>query len=75
MKPLFEKAGGTYHEKIGQLIPIRNDLPKKKRRSVYAGGVRYTDCHKKALYSSLTVSGKLNGRQTKDTAEKNKAEN
>ncbi len=61
-KTIFEKMGGTYHEENGYLIPNLT-LPPEEEKPIGVWGrrhKRYLKEHKKATYSTLLTSGKLN---------------
>lgn len=59
-KSFFEQIGGTYHREGGYLLP---SLTVPESVSVGVLGqrhLRYIRAHRKALYTSLQLSGKLN---------------
>lgn len=61
-KTIFEQMGGTYHEENGYLIPNLT-LPPEEERSIGLWGQRhkrYLKEHRKATYTTLLTSGKLN---------------
>lgn len=62
MKSLFEEMGGTYHEENGYLIPDLT-LPTEEEKPIGIWGQRYKRYlqeHRKASYTTLLTSGKLN---------------
>ena len=61
-KSIFEEMGGTYHEENGYLIPDLT-LPPEKEKPIGIWGQRhkrYPKEHRKATYTTLLTSGKLN---------------
>lgn len=61
-KTIFEEMGGTYHEKNGYLIPNLT-LPPEEEKPIGIWGQRhkrYLKEHRKATYTTLLTSGKLN---------------
>ena len=61
-KTIFEQMGGTYHEKNGYLIPNLT-LPPEAEKPIGIWGQRhkrYLKEHRKATYTTLLTSGKLN---------------
>lgn len=62
-KSLFEEMGGTYTQVGDYLLPDLK-LPEESQRPIGVWGERrrkFLKEHRKALYTSLMVSGKLNG--------------
>lgn len=61
-KSIFEEMGGTYHEESGYLIPDLTLSPKEKKPIGIWGQrhKRYLKEHRKATYTTLLTSGKLN---------------
>lgn len=61
-KTIFEQMGGTYHEENGYLIPDFI-LPPEEEKPIGIWGQqhkRYLKEHRKATYTTLLTSGKLN---------------
>ena len=61
-KTIFEEMGGTYHEENGYLIPNLS-LPPEEETPIGIWGQRhkrYLKEHRKATYTTLLTSGKLN---------------
>ena len=61
-KTIFEEMGGTYHEENGYLIPNLT-LPPEAEKPIGIWGQRhkrYLKEHRKATYTTLLTSGKLN---------------
>ena len=61
-KTIFEEMGGTYHKENGYFIPNLT-LPPEAETSIGIWGQRhkrYLKEHKKATYTTLLTSGKLN---------------
>lgn len=61
-KTIFEEMGGTYHEENGYLIPDLT-LPPEEEKPIGIWGQRhkcYLKEHRKATYTTLLTSGKLN---------------
>ena len=61
-KSIFEEMGGTYHEENGYLIPDLT-LPTEEEKPIGIWGQRhkrYLKEHRKATYTTLLTSGKLN---------------
>ena len=61
-KTIFEEMGGTYHEENGYLIP-NLILPPEEEKPIGIWGQRhkrYLKEHRKATYTTLLTSGKLN---------------
>ncbi len=61
-KTIFEKMGGTYHEKNGYLIP-NLILPPEEEKPIGIWGQRhkrYLKEHRKATYTTLLTSENLN---------------
>jgi len=61
-KTIFEQIGGTYHEENGYLIP-NFTLPPEEEKPIGIWGQRhkrYLKEHRKATYTTLLTSGKLN---------------
>ena len=61
-KTIFEQMGGTYHEENGYLIPNLT-LPSEEEKPIGIWGQRhkrYLKEHRKATYTTLLTSGKLN---------------
>lgn len=61
-KTIFEQMGGTYHEGNGYLIPDLN-LPPEEEKPIGIWGQRhkrYLKEHRKATYTTLLTSGRLN---------------
>ena len=61
-KTIFEQMGGTYHEENGYLIPNLT-LPPEEEKPIGIWGQRhkrYLKEHRKATYTTLLTSGKLN---------------
>lgn len=61
-KTIFEEMGGTYHEENGYLIPNLT-LPPEEEKPIGIWGQRhkrYLREHRKATYTTLLTSGKLN---------------
>ncbi len=61
-KTIFEQMGGTYHEENGYLIPNLT-LPPEEEKPIGIWGQRhkrYLKAHRKATYTTLLTSGKLN---------------
>ncbi len=61
-KTIFEQMGGTYHEENGYLIP-NLILPPEDEKPIGIWGQRrkrYLKEHRKATYTTLLTSGKLN---------------
>ena len=61
-KTIFEQMGGTYHEENGYLIPDLT-LPPEEEKPIGIWGQRhkrYLKEHRKATYTTLLTSGKLN---------------
>lgn len=61
-KTIFEQMGGTYHEENGYLIPNLT-LPSEEEKPIGILGQRhkrYLKEHRKATYTTLLTSGKLN---------------
>ncbi len=61
-KSIFEEMGGTYHEENGYLIPDLT-LPTKEEKPIGIWGQRhkrYLKEHRKATYTMLLTSGRLN---------------
>lgn len=61
-KTIFEEMGGTYHEEKGYLIPNLT-LPPEEEKPIGIWGQRhkrYMKEHRKATYTTLLTSGKLN---------------
>lgn len=61
-KTIFEEMGGTYHEENGYLIPNLT-LPPEEEKPIGIWGQRhkrYLKEHRKATYTTLLTSGKLN---------------
>lgn len=59
---IFEQMGGTYHEENGYLIPNLT-IPSEEEKSIGIWGQRhkrYLKEHRKATYTTLLTSGKLN---------------
>lgn len=61
-KTIFEQMGGTYHEENGYLIPDLTLAPEEKKPIGLWGQrhKRYLKEHRKATYTTLLTSGKLN---------------
>lgn len=60
MKSLFEQNGGTYREENGYLIPDLTVEDSEWNISIYGRRhLQYIKQHRRALYSSLMISGKL----------------
>ncbi len=61
-KTIFEQMGGTYREENGYLIPNLT-LPSEEEKPIGIWGQRhkrYLKEHRKATYTTLLTSGKLN---------------
>ena len=61
-KTIFEQMGGSYHEENGYLIPNLT-LPPEEEKPIGIWGQRhkrYLKEHRKATYTTLLTSGKLN---------------
>ncbi len=61
-KTIFEQMGGTYHEENGYLIPNLT-LPPEEEKPIGIWGQRhkrYLKEHRKATYTTLLTSGRLN---------------
>ncbi len=61
-KTIFEEMGGTYHEENGYFIPNLS-LPPEEETPIGIWGYRhkrYLKEHRKATYTTLLTSGKLN---------------
>lgn len=61
-KTIFEQMGGTYYEENGYLIPNLT-LPPEEENPIGIWGQRhkrYLKEHRKATYTTLLTSGKLN---------------
>ena len=61
-KTIFEQMGGTYHEENGYLFPDLT-LPPEAEKPIGIWGQRhkrYLKAHRKATYTTLLTSGKLN---------------
>lgn len=61
-KTIFEEMGGTYHEENGYFIPNLS-LPPEEETPIGIWGQRhkrYLKEHRKATYTTLLTSGKLN---------------
>lgn len=61
-KTIFEQMGGTYHEENGYLIPNLT-LPPEEEKPIGIWGQRhkrYLKKYRKATYTTLLTSGKLN---------------
>ncbi len=61
-KTIFEEMGGTYHDENGYLIPDLT-LPPEEEKPIGIWGQRhkrYLKKHRKATYTTLLTSGKLN---------------
>ena len=61
-KTIFEQMGGSYHEENGYLIPNLT-LPPEEEKPIGIWGQRhkrYLKEHRKATYTTLLISGKLN---------------
>lgn len=61
-KTIFEEMGGTYHEENGYLIPNLT-LPPEEEKPIGIWGQQhkcYLKEHRKATYTTLLTSGKLN---------------
>ena len=61
-KTIFEQMGGTYHEENGYLIPDLTLTPEEEMPIGIWGQrhKRYLKDHRKATYTTLLTSGKLN---------------
>lgn len=60
-KSLFERLGGTYHEKNGYLIPDLR-LPTEEEQPIGTWGQRHMDYlkqNRKVIYTNLLTSGRL----------------
>lgn len=60
-KSLFEQMGGTYHQEGDYFLP---DLSTPEPPAIGIWGqrhLRYLKNHRQALYTALSLSGKLNG--------------
>ena len=63
MKSLFEQMGGTY-TRVGDYFLPDLKLPEKENKPIGVWGQRhkrYLQEHKRAVYTTLLTSGKLNG--------------
>ena len=61
-KTIFEEMGGTYHEENGYFIPNLS-LPSEEEKPIGIWGQRhnrYLKAHRKATYTTLLTSGRLN---------------
>ena len=61
-KSIFEKMGGTYEQRGDYLFPCLT-LPAEQEQPIGIWGqrhLRYLKQHRKALYTNLLTSGKLN---------------